>query len=154
AGRRQVPVSVLHLNDCVGDLLAQEFVRRAHVVPGHHNESLIWQSPTSVVQRLIDAYCETADDGRVVQQELLRGILPDTIQVVCKAGSARKHLRITGGDRGGGRVDAWYAGDLQCIQRCCVAVQTEVDRNGWIERAHLRYLYRAASARNTSCASH
>ena len=100
AGRRQIPVGILNLNDCCCDLLAQEFVGRAHVVLSDHNESLIWQSPASVVQRLIDAYGETADDGRVVQQELLRGILPDTIQVVCKAGSARKHLRITGGERG------------------------------------------------------
>ena len=99
AGRRQVPVGILDLNDCCCDLLAHKFVGRAHVVFSDHNESLIWQGPTAVVHRLIDAYGETADDGGVIQQELLRGILPDTIQVVCKAGSPRKHLRITGGNR-------------------------------------------------------
>src|SRR5439155_10765790 len=63
--RREIPVRILHLNDCSCNLRPQEFVCRPHVVRSYHDESLIWQNPASAQQRLIDAYGETAIDGRV-----------------------------------------------------------------------------------------
>ena len=97
-GRRKIPVGVFNLNDGRGHLLTQQFVRGAHVVGSHHNESLVRQSSASAEQRLIDAYREPADDGGVIKQKLLRGVLPDSVEVVGKARSCRKQLRVTGAD--------------------------------------------------------
>ena len=72
-----------------------DLVGGLQVVAGDHHESLIRQIAKAVHQRLVDPHRKTTDDRGVVEQKLLRRVLPDAVQVVSKARSRRKQLRIT-----------------------------------------------------------